>query len=695
VATTHPLDASLPNALQAGLEHHQAGRLPQAETIYQRILKVAPNHPDALHLSGLIASQTGDSGTAVDLINKAISANPYDPFFYNNLGNALKAQGKLDEAVENYRKALSLKPDYFEAHYNLGIALQAQYKLDEAIASYRKAISLNPDSALAHNNLGNALQSGGKLDEAVESYRKALSLDPDYAEARYNLGNALQSQGRLDEVVACYELAQSLEPTRSEWALRQLGVMPLLADSRADIAKMRSRLSNDTDRLLAQPGSVGKLENAQFTLFSLAYHGAADKPLMENVARLVRAKAPALTRSLVHRPPPVLGDGRIRVGFLSSFLHNHTVGKLTQGYIRNLDRKRFHVTVIHTSGAKIDDVHIRMNSMADAVVRLSSGLESAQREVAALSLDVLQYPDIGMSSFTYFLAYARLAPVQTVSWGHPVTTGLDSIDYFLSFGAAEPQEAETHYTETLLRLDRAPAYYEPIDVPPQVASRAALGLPDRGNLYGCLQSLFKFHPDFDAVLAGIIERDPQGWIIVIEGNRAHLRDQLRNRWAVSYPALLERVIFMPRRPQDAFMMLLAQMDVLLDTPHFGSGNTLYESMAFGVPTITWPGEFMRGRLVAGMYRWLGIIDAPVASALDAYVPLAVAYATDRDRREALKQQLMERAPAIYQDDLAVRELEAFLEQAVAAARRDEQLSHWSAGLPWPAQSPVDRQVSAS
>jgi len=103
---------------------------------------------------------------------------------------------------------------------------------------------------------------------------------------------------------------------------------------------------------------------------------------------------------------------------------------------------------------------------------------------------------------------------------------------------------------------------------------------------------------------------------------------------------------------------------------------------------------MRGRVTAGMYRWLGITEAPVASTLDSYAPLAVAYATDRARREALKRQLVERAAAAYRDELAVRELETFIEHAVAAARRGGKLEHWSAGLPWPAQSRAEHQASA-
>ena len=211
-ASAGPQKFSAPTAIQAAIEHHQAGRLSQAEALYRQILLVEPTHPDALHYLGVIAGQAGKNETAIELIRKAISANPSDPIYYNNLGNALKEQGKLDEAVASYRKALSFKPDDAMAHSNLGNALKEQGKLDEAVASYRKALSLKPNYPLAHNNLGVALQEQGKLDEAVASYRKALSLKPDDALAHNNLGVALQEQGKLDEAVASYRTALAFKP---------------------------------------------------------------------------------------------------------------------------------------------------------------------------------------------------------------------------------------------------------------------------------------------------------------------------------------------------------------------------------------------------------------------------------------------------------------------------------------------------
>ncbi len=180
-AKAQPVDLSIPQAIQTALEHHQAGRLHEAEAIYRQVLQAAPDHPDALHFLGAIAYHQGKNESAVELISKAISVNPSRSMYYN-LGNALKAQGNLDEAAESYRKALLLQPDYAEAHVNLGNVLQAQGKLDEAVEHYRKALALKPGLAETHYNLGSALQAQGRLDETNDYFRRALALRPDYTE---------------------------------------------------------------------------------------------------------------------------------------------------------------------------------------------------------------------------------------------------------------------------------------------------------------------------------------------------------------------------------------------------------------------------------------------------------------------------------------------------------------------------------
>ncbi|MHB1676688.1 MAG: glycosyltransferase [Sulfuriferula sp.] len=213
-ANTRSLEDLLTAKLRLAIEHHQEGRIAQAESLYQQILDVAPGYADALNLTGLIAYQRGQMDRAVTLIAQAIHAKPLDQSYHYNLGVVQQAQGRLEEAVACYRQALLIKPDYIEVYPNLGVALHSQNRLEEAVACYRQALSIKPDYAEAYSNLGLALKDQGQLEAAVACYRQALLIKPDYAEAYSNLGLALRAQAMdfsedarndYDEWIRCYD----------------------------------------------------------------------------------------------------------------------------------------------------------------------------------------------------------------------------------------------------------------------------------------------------------------------------------------------------------------------------------------------------------------------------------------------------------------------------------------------------------
>jgi len=218
--TDSPLASEL---IQSGLAHHQAGRWQEAEAIYQSILQEQPQHPDALHLLGVIAHQKGKHEIAVNLIENAIKINPTISDFYNNRGEAYRALHKNDLAINSYEQALTIKPNYAKAHYNLAVTLQELGRLEDAIAHYERALTIKPDYAKAHNNLGFALQGLGRLENAITHYQQALAFKSNYAEAHYNLGNALKELGLQEDAVASYERALTIKPDYAK-ANNNLGI---------------------------------------------------------------------------------------------------------------------------------------------------------------------------------------------------------------------------------------------------------------------------------------------------------------------------------------------------------------------------------------------------------------------------------------------------------------------------------------
>jgi predicted O-linked N-acetylglucosamine transferase (SPINDLY family) len=198
------------------LQHHQAGRLREAEQLYRQILAQQPDHAEALHLSGVLAVQAGRLDAGVEFIRRAIAICSTNAFYHSNLGKVLRDKGQLDQAIDSYRQAIRLKPDLAEVHFNLGNALKDKEQLQEAIASYRQAIRLKPDYAEAHCNLANALKDNEQLDQAIASYRQAIRLKPGLFEAHCNLGNALRTKGQLDEAIGSHQRAIGLKPDSAE-----------------------------------------------------------------------------------------------------------------------------------------------------------------------------------------------------------------------------------------------------------------------------------------------------------------------------------------------------------------------------------------------------------------------------------------------------------------------------------------------
>jgi tetratricopeptide (TPR) repeat protein len=201
--------------LEAGLAHHRAGRLGEAEKIYRQVLAEQPKNADALFLLGSLTHQAGKFDAACDLLNQAILVNPTAADYHVNLGVVLTAQGRLAEAVATFKKALALRPKH-AGYFNLGIALLQMGQPDSAANAFREALALEPNQFLTHMMLGNALREMGRAEEAVASYRQALALNPGYADVHNNLGGALAQLHQLQEAVASFQQAVALNPDLAE-----------------------------------------------------------------------------------------------------------------------------------------------------------------------------------------------------------------------------------------------------------------------------------------------------------------------------------------------------------------------------------------------------------------------------------------------------------------------------------------------
>ena len=307
---------------EAGLEHHRAGRLSEADAIYCALIAVDPDHIDALHFAGVIAYQRGQHAQAAALIEAALERNPANAPAQNNLGNALAAQGLMERAVACYREAVRLAPGYLDAYVNLGAKLKAQGMLDEAAAAYRSALALAPSHATALSNLGAILNEQAKPLEALALCEQAVAVKPDLAEAHNNLGNALQSLGRREDAERSFRRALELKPDMASASLNYGFSRLLRGDYASGLALLEKRfeasvslpvhfgLRNlvtefDAARRWRGQGAAGRGQPAKGTLLVWSDQGLGDSlmtlrylPLLKRrgFARIVVYGEPALLR---------------------------------------------------------------------------------------------------------------------------------------------------------------------------------------------------------------------------------------------------------------------------------------------------------------------------------------------------------------------------------------------------------------
>ncbi|HMD54743.1 MAG TPA: tetratricopeptide repeat protein, partial [Phycisphaerae bacterium] len=184
-------EMTIQQAFDLALVLHKAGKLSEAEAIYQQILIRMPNSPNALHLMGVIAGQTGKPEAGVELIKRAISLRPQEAGYYINLGIALQALGRSGEAIAAYFAAIKLRPDFPQAYCNLGVALLSQDRFDEGVIAYREALRIKTDDWEAYEGLGIALKHQGHIAEAIDVFRKCLEIKPGLEKVHSNLIHTL------------------------------------------------------------------------------------------------------------------------------------------------------------------------------------------------------------------------------------------------------------------------------------------------------------------------------------------------------------------------------------------------------------------------------------------------------------------------------------------------------------------------
>tara|TARA_B100000315_G_scaffold260599_1_gene323339 strand:+ start:5456 stop:7318 length:1863 start_codon:yes stop_codon:yes gene_type:complete len=615
---------------------------------------------EELHHQGIAAFQEGRLDEAIDLLGQAIAEEGAAAEIFANLGVINRAAGNLDAARDHLKMAVEHASSNADFHYNLALVYGDLTELELAQKHYELALSIRPGMAPALNNLGNILKEQKDFTRAVECYHQAIEADESYMPAHKNLADAFETSGFAEAAHEAYTTAINLRPDPGA-RIRDALLLPVFPDSNDHILELRTGLESKLDELLNDDLSIeDPLREVGATNFLLAYHGLDDKAIQQKIARLYVGACPTLSYEAPHAQDWMAGleGGAPRIGFVSSFFHEHTIAKLNHGLMAGLPKSRFEVQVFSFSEVE-DSWAAKFQEFGTNFVPLPKELDAAREIIAKAELDILYFTDIGMEPLSYFLGFARLAPVQCVTWGHPVTTGLPNIDYFISGDLTETRDAAPSYSEKLIRLDGFSTCVAKPDEIDQLPPRET----GPGQRIVCPQSLFKYHPDFDTLLGGILRALPDAEIQLIDGSHPAWSELLQMRLLTSLSDVSDRLQILPRLNREAFAALLRAADVILDTPHFCGGMTTYQALAAGTPVVTLPGDFMRGRLSLGLYRQMQMTDCVAVSAED-YVEITKRLCTDTSFAASVREQIQAGQDRIFNNRSAIDRHAKFFEKVM-------------------------------
>jgi predicted O-linked N-acetylglucosamine transferase (SPINDLY family) len=633
------------------------GDLAGARAAFDRALAVRPEYVEAAYNLGILQQQAGDAAAAERSWRQALQWEPGHAPTLTNLGNLLRAGQRFDEAAPLLQRVEDDAPNAGSA-LNLGLLALDRGEFAAARALAATALARLPGWPDALELDGVAARLAEDVDGALVALESTVAADPTRGGAWFELGLARSAAGDGPGARTALARARALDAGSVRLAWHAALALPALPADEAEVDAALAAFGEGIDRLRERVAKcpARELEEhfhaaAGVSPFHLAYLARDPTALLARFGDLLVALVHRARPQWVDPPARRAGSGqRTRVGFVSSYWTRHTVSRYFAGFATGLDRDRFEVTVWHTGATHDADAAATAAAVA-AFEHLPAAVSGIAERIRAADLDVIVFPDVGMDPRQHVLAAARLARRQVVLYGHPLTTGLPTVDAFASAEALEPAAAQAHYREHLVALPGLGATPRRwAGVPDSAPFRARVG--DRPALL-CPQNLSKITPAFDRVLARILAgSDARLFLFDREGplSRRYLaRLSLATR--AEGVELAGRVELLGACPYSEFLGALQSADLVLDTPWFSGGGTSLDAFALGVPVLTTRGAFARGRQTAGMAALMGI-DGLVADDDEAYVAAALALLGDRARHRELGESILRSAAALFDDGAA-------------------------------------------
>lgn len=675
-------------ALRAAGELLAQGKAAEALARVEAWLAAHPGDLQAHMLRVNAANALGDLDRVIDGLLALLRLRPQHPQFtrmlataLNNHGARLRESGRLDAALAAFRQAVDLFPAHPQAWFNLGLCLRDRGQPEAAREAFRQHLGLCPDDPPARLLLA-GLESDRRLGEALaqSTPQERERMDPAWLaqtaakaglvdatlEALARLGPEhdletasralceLNLRGEVAGAAAGSQRVIEAAQRQGRLALRAELVgalaLPAIYRDHADLLEHRQRYAEGLARLhrrwpdLPLEGRGLRLRELAHSNFLLAYQGLPDRELQASFARLIEQTARRIRPDLAE-PPAAARAGRI--GLISSCWRSCTVGAYFGGWIGWLREAGFEV-FLYQLGPRRDGTTERLGQQATVFRFLEGPIEALAEAVRKDALELLIYPELGMDDRLVPLAALRLARRQALAWGHPTTSGHATMDAYLTCAEMEPETAPAHYTEPLIGLPGLGVDYQRPPRPEPLAAQA-LGLDPRRPRVLVPQSLFKLHPDTDRVLVAIAEQVPEVQFVLFEPEFPAWRRDYEARLTRAGAGVLDvqrHLCFLPIQPRQRYLQVNMACDVMLDSLHWSGGNTAIDALCCGLPLVACPGALMRGRQSLAMLQRMGLAGALCVADPGQQARRVVELLRVRSEREALREAILARLPAL-------------------------------------------------
>ena len=685
---------TLDQTMQLAHDHHNAGRLADAEALYRQVLAIHPDHPPALHLLGVLQSQTGRIQSGFGLVKRATELAPQMADYHGNLAELSRRMGRHEDALVSVRRALELRPDDASLYFKLGAILSNLDRFDQAIAALSKTIALKPDWAPAHLNLATVYFCIDRLDEAAAEFEAAKRLDPNSAEAYNGIGiihgrrnnydaamaafaKAIRVQPRrpeaynnlaefllrtqqFDKAIAAFATAVSLSPRRELYrynlgnALIQdhrfeeatvayndaLRLDPTSAKALNNLANAWKELGRLDDAIVAYTKALHfepeKSDYASNRVYVMHFHPAYNPPaLLRELRDFDRRYCQPLLSTISPHPNDRTPQRRLRIGYVSANFRCHIVGGNLIPVLREHNHNDFEI-FCYSDVAQDDVVTESFRSYADEWRQIHKIPDETVAEMIRHDqIDILVDLTLHMAHNRMRLFARKPAPVQVTFAGYPASTGLRTMDFRLTDPWLDPPGNDDFYTEKSIRLPDTFWCYDwhGMDLihSPDVNPLPALAA---GCVtFGCLNSFTKINDGVLALWKKALDAVPGSRILILSAEGAH-RQQITEK-------LFGRADFTPWHPRPEYLKGYLQFDIGLDTFPYNGHTTSLDSFWMGVPVVTLVGQTAVGR--AGWSQLSNLqLSELAAQSPDQFVQIAANLAADLPRLAQLRSSLRDR-----------------------------------------------------